>query len=328
MGMEFRDSAYLLSPKNGRRLKTNMVFNLALGFSDLVDENDKKYVQVMCFAFCSSSSLRYVVHLVDTVKIDEDKAVLLTEGVKLTRDTLFFLTPSEDSRPAKDLKPASAKRAANGNISPTKNKTVGGKVLRNKTRSAAQDELLQSVAAKMAEHQRELHTRLQEEGKAKYSEEGGGSEGKEGKDWKKFQSYKGEGGLPKEVESLRVRVLHIYSKDVSYSLHCQSQIYVDRKAQTIVLPVHGFAVPFHINTIKNASKNDEGDFTYLRINFQTPGQLAGKKEDTVWLTHGSGTSVSQFYVSPSLSKIQMLLLSVPSRTVRQTPTGLMPFAGR
>ena len=61
----------------------------------------------------------------------------------------------------------------------------------------------------------------------------------------------------------------------------QPQIFVDRKAQTVILPIHGFAVPFHINTIKNASKNDEGDFTYLRINFQTPGQLAGKKEDTV-----------------------------------------------
>lgn len=45
--------------------------------------------------------------------------------------------------------------------------------------------------------------------------------------------------------------------------------------------MHGSAVPFHINTIKNASKNDEGEFTILRINFQTPGQLAGKKEDTV-----------------------------------------------
>ena len=59
------------------------------------------------------------------------------------------------------------------------------------------------------------------------------------------------------------------------------QIFVDRKAQTIVLPIHGFAVPFHINTIKNVSKNDEGEFTYLQVNFQTPGQLAGKKEDTV-----------------------------------------------
>lgn len=64
------------------------------------------------------------------------------------------------------------------------------------------------------------------------------------------------------------------------------QIFVDRKAQTIVLPIHGFAVPFHINTIKNVSKNDEGEFTYLRVNFQTPGQLAGKKEDTVhWDIH-------------------------------------------
>lgn len=45
--------------------------------------------------------------------------------------------------------------------------------------------------------------------------------------------------------------------------------------------MQGFAVPFHINTIKNVSKNDEGDYTYLRINFQTPGQLAGKKDETV-----------------------------------------------
>ena len=70
--------------------------------------------------------------------------------------------------------------------------------------------------------------------------------------------------------------------------HLWLQIYVDRKAQTIVLPIHGFAAPFHINTIKNASKNDEGDFTYLRINFQTPGQLAGKKEDTVCPKFWSG----------------------------------------
>lgn len=75
----------------------------------------------------------------------------------------------------------------------------------------------------------------------------------------------------------------------------QLQIFVDRKAQTVILPVHGFAVPFHINTIKNASKSDEGDFTYLRINFQTPGQLAGKKEDTV-------SSLFQWLVSVSLQR--------------------------
>jgi hypothetical protein len=97
----------------------------------------------------------------------------------------------------------------------------------------------------------------------------------------------------------------------------QPQIFVDRKAQTVILPVHGFAVPFHINTIKNASKSDEGDFTYLRINFQTPGQLAGKKEDTV--SHCfSGEPVS--YCSDSHLRIQMRRSFALSPTVHQTVT--------
>ncbi|KAI0273829.1 FACT complex subunit SPT16 [Gloeopeniophorella convolvens] len=240
-GMEFRDSTYLLSPKNGRQLKANMVFCLSLGFQDLEDQEHKKFA----------------LQINDTVKIGQDKGICMTDGVKSTKDTLFYLT-REESEEEKPVKKPPAK--ANGNASPMKNKTAGGKVLRNKTRGAAQEEVAQSTSAKIAEHQRELHHQLQEQGVTRFSEEGDGANGKEGKTWKKFQSYKGEAGLPKEVESLR--------------------IYVDRKAQTVLLPIHGFAVPFHINTIKNVSKNDEGDFTYLRVNFQTPGQLAGKKEDT------------------------------------------------
>jgi nucleosome binding factor SPN SPT16 subunit len=143
------------------------------------------------------------------VKIDKDKAILLTEGVKSTRDTLFFLTlqDEDDRKQARDAKASASKCATNGNPSPTKSKTVGGKVLRNKTRSAAQEEVITSVVAKMAEHQKELHARLQDEGLSKYSEEAGGTGGKEGKGGKKFLSYKGEGALRQEAESLRVRPL-------------------------------------------------------------------------------------------------------------------------
>ena len=109
--------------------------------------------------------------------------------------------------------------------------------------------------------------------------EAGGLAGKEGKTWKRFQSYKGEAGLPREVEDMRVSKVH--DEYCHQPLTIYIQLFVDRKAQTIILPIHGFAVPFHINTIKNVSKSDEGDFTYLRVNFQTPGQLTGKKEDTV-----------------------------------------------
>ncbi|ESK83469.1 fact complex subunit spt16 [Moniliophthora roreri MCA 2997] len=241
-GVEFRDSAYLLSAKNSRVLKKNMILNLGLGFSGLKDKGEDSYA----------------LHLVDTIKVDSDKSSLLTEGTKSTKDCLFFLTPDseEDEKPQKsDRKPLTQPRA---NGTPAK-KTAGTKVLRNNRRAAA-DEVHQTAAARLAEHQKELHEKLQSEGLAKFSEEGSGTSGKEGKGWKKFQSYKGEGALPPDVEKLRITV--------------------DRKALTVILPVYGFAVPFHINTIKNASKQDEGDYTYLRINFQTPGQLAGKKEDT------------------------------------------------
>ncbi|KAJ3824085.1 FACT complex subunit SPT16 [Lentinula raphanica] len=240
-GVEFRDSTYLLSPKNGHILRENMSLNLGLGFSDLVDADGSKYA----------------LHIVDTIKVGKNGSTFLTDGMKSTKDFLFFLTPeSEDDKPKKPERKAPVQPRANG--TPSKY-TVAGKMLRN-NRRAAQDEVHQTAAAKLAEHQRELHAKLQEEGLEKYSEGGGEKGGKEGKGWKKFQSYRGEGALPNDVDRLK--------------------ILVDRKALSVILPIHGFAVPFHINAIKNAVKNDEGEFTYLRINFQTPGQVAGKKEDT------------------------------------------------
>ncbi|KIY43663.1 FACT complex subunit SPT16 [Fistulina hepatica ATCC 64428] len=244
MGLEFRDSNFMLSAKNNRKLKENMVFNLALAFIDLTDKSGKPYA----------------LQLADTVAVQSGKSVLLTQGCKTAKDTLFFLNPPDGdpkkTNGEKEKKPPVLPKA---NGSPAKSKTVGGKMLRNQRR-AVQDEVHQSAMARLIEHQRELHEKIQQEGVARYAGGGGGKSGKEGKGWKQFQSYKGEGALPSEVERLK--------------------IFIDRKAQTVILPIYGFAVPFHINTIKNASKNDEGKFTYLRLNFQTPGQLTGKKEDT------------------------------------------------
>jgi nucleosome binding factor SPN SPT16 subunit len=258
---------------------------------------------------------------VDTVLVNHNDAALLTEGAKVAKDTLFFLSNGEDESKvsSKPTKKPPVKPLLNGNNgSPAKNKTVAGKVLRNKTRSAAQEEVLMSTAAKIAEHQKELHSHTQSEGLAKYSEEGGGGGGKEGKSWKRFQSYKGEAALPPQSESLRVSPESIPFLTSAIDTVFISQIYVDRKAQTIILPIHGFAVPFHINTIKNAAKNDEGDFTFLRINFQTPGQLAGRKEDTVCFNSVLALALS--HLSYSLLKIPMLHLSAPLPIALQTVT--------
>lgn len=150
-----------------------------------------------CLTHCN----RYALHIVDTIRVGKNESSLLTEGMKSTKDFLFFLTPeSEDEKPKKPERKAPVQPRANG--TPAKY-AVAGKMLRN-NRRAAQDEVHQTAAARLAEHQRELHEKLQAEGLAKYSEGGGEKGGKEGKGWKKFQSYRGEGALPPEVDRLRV----------------------------------------------------------------------------------------------------------------------------
>ncbi|KAG8680215.1 FACT complex subunit spt16, partial [Ceratobasidium sp. 395] len=247
MGLEYRDSSYLLSPKNGRQVKAGMIFNLSIGFSDLDEGEGKKYSILVS----------------DTVKIGQEKAVCLTEGTKATDEVMFFFQDDDakgkgksDSPSKSKSKPASAKKNASPN-----GKMVGSKVLRTKTRQQFLDnDTSASTLARITAHQRELHAQRLADGLERFADDEGGDGGKERKTWKRFQSYKFDAGLPKEVDSMR--------------------IHVDRRNMTIVVPVHGFAVPFHINTIKNVSKLDEGEFTYLRINFQSPGQLTGRKEDT------------------------------------------------
>ena len=53
-----------------------------------------------------------------------------------------------------------------------------------------------------------------------------------------------------------------------------NQTFVDGKREAVLIPINGRLVPFHISTVKNVSKTDEGAWTFLRINFVAPGQTA------------------------------------------------------
>lgn len=71
------------------------------------------------------------------------------------------------------------------------------------------------------------------------------------------------------------------SRDLSLSLIIVYTNFVfisDRKYETVILPIFGVPVPFHISTIKNISQSVEGDYTYLRINFFHPGATMGRNE--------------------------------------------------
>jgi len=140
-------------------------------------------------------------------------------------------------------------------------KMAGGRVLNTKTRGGNRQQPEQTTGEKIKENQRRLHAERAKAGMKKY-ENGNASNGDGAeKAVKKFESYRREEQLPRSIEDRR--------------------IHVDETRQSVILPIYGYAVPFHISTIKNVTKTDATDHMVLRINFQTPGQIAGKKEDMV-----------------------------------------------
>ena len=51
----------------------------------------------------------------------------------------------------------------------------------------------------------------------------------------------------------------------------RDMIFVDTRQESVLVPLKDQKVPFHVSTIKNVSKSEEGRYTYLRINFFAPG---------------------------------------------------------
>lgn len=192
----------------------------------------------------------YSLLLTDTIRVTTGDPVVFTGGCpKDLKETAFYFKEDEPEEKVKAKKPAPKP-------APAKNTAV----LKSKLRGERK-EVDEGAEQKRREHQRELAQQKQEQGLARYAQGGAVGDGKGKKLIKRFESYKRENQLPLAVADLK--------------------IVVDPRNQTIIVPIFGRPVPFHIATLKNVSKNDEGDFTYLRINFLSPGQGVGRKDDLV-----------------------------------------------
>ena len=231
-----------------------MVLVVSVGVSDLSDgkNSDKKYSLL----------------LTDTVKVGKEASTVLTEGCTKAKDIVMDLDDGEDESEPEEVRPkanGSSKPTPNGKgkeKSPVKTRTgavVGRGVMPKKTRGAQREQVEQTSEEKIRPNQERLHAERQAAGLKKWAEGGKGKDAAEDKAVKRYESYRREEQLPRAVEDRR--------------------LYVDEQRQTVLLPIGGYAVPFHISTIKNVTKTEEGDSVILRINFQSPGQIAGKKED-------------------------------------------------
>ncbi|KAJ3276374.1 FACT complex subunit spt16 [Terramyces sp. JEL0728] len=225
-GIEFRESNYLLGPKNSKPLKSGMVLNLVIGFQNLENKSSDPKNKV------------YSLLLGDTVQVTDDEPTILTE-VDKDLSVISYTFGEEDDEETKIVE-VTSKRGA----------ILDSQLRKNESREDSLN--------KRAAHQKALAEKRHQEGLARYSGGKDGASEKQEVTFKKFESYRKETLIPKTNSDLR--------------------IVVDRKAETIVLPIYGQAVPFHVSTLKNVSKSDEGDHVLLRFNFITPGQATGKKE--------------------------------------------------
>ena len=239
IGIENKDSTLVLNAKNTRTLRDGVTLCIKTGLSDLPNPNPQ-----------DKRSKIYSLVIMDTVRVTDKEAAVFTKDAPSDLESTSFFFKDDDEEPAAKQKPK--KNSKIGAVAP---KNITSTRLRAE-RSTNQD--AEKEAARR-EHQKELHAKKQKEGLERYGEGTGKLNGTEEKKFKRFESYKRDNQFPSRVKDLVV--------------------IVDAKSSTVVVPIMGRPVPFHINTIKNASQTAEGEYTYLRINFLSPGQGVGRKDD-------------------------------------------------
>jgi Xaa-Pro aminopeptidase len=240
IGIEVRDPKFVLNGKNTKTLKDGMTLSITTSLSDLT--NDKPQ---------DKKGANYTLFLTDTVRVARNEPVVFTKEASADLDSIefYFKDDEEETKPKqeKSKKPGTS-AIVTSNIKSSR--------LRGANRA---DNAKEEEEARRREHQKELAVKKQREGLEKYAEALGDMNGDNEKKFKKFESYKRDGQLPPRIKDMIV--------------------WIDLKASTVILPIMGRPVPFHINTIKNVSKSDEGEYTHLRFNFLSPGQGVGRKDD-------------------------------------------------
>ncbi|KAF7278316.1 hypothetical protein GWI33_008533 [Rhynchophorus ferrugineus] len=187
----------------------------------------------------------YALFIGDTVIVnDAQPATVLTISKKKIKNIGIFLKDDSEEEENDEEKENTPKPEV---LSGRARRTA---VLESKLRTEHTSE------EKRKEHQKELALQLNEKAKERLAKQGGAKDVEKVR--KNTVSYKNVTQMPRVPEIKEMK------------------IYVDQKYETVILPVYGVAVPFHISTIKNISQSVEGDYTYLRINFFHPGSTMGK----------------------------------------------------
>jgi len=249
IGIEFQEPYLMINAKNEAVVKPGMAFNLSLSLSNLKlttpSDDPKKDV--------------YSILLSDTVIItDTGNEVLTDKCPKKYSDVAYFIKGGGEQ----DEQQEKEKKKSTGKAKPEpKPLNEVAEIIESKLRDSGNrrdtEHKVKSTDEKRREHQKLLQEKQREAAAARFmkEKENGGNDNNVKTS---LVAYKDSSELPREAQ--------------------RSRIFVDNQKEAVLLPIYGLLVPFHISTIKNASKTDE---QYLRINFNTPVSVVAKQNDGI-----------------------------------------------
>jgi nucleosome binding factor SPN SPT16 subunit len=240
-GIEYRDSHHILNAKNDVVTLKDMIFNVAVGCSNLMDELNGAYA----------------LFVADTVHVrggDHLPDIFTASARKDLRFISYQLggDDDDDDEETEDRKPAGNDVQVVDTTS-RRGRRGGGAGVGDVDFDLHRDDVGNAEEERRRKHQLELAQRMLDRGRALL--EGGAARSGEQD--------------PAEHKKILDKVV-AYRSSAHFPITRSRQLAVDMDAEALLVPINGVPVPFHISTIKNASKSDEGKHTYLRINFHVP----------------------------------------------------------
>jgi len=261
-GLEFRESSLVITSKNKTKLKKGMVFNLAIGFSDLKNKqaNDEE-------------SKTYAFFISDTVLVtgSDTPAEILTQSKKKVKNIAIFLKKTDDE------KSESEEEVVDERILATSRRNA---VLENKLRQE------QSAEEKRRIKQKELAERLNKEALERLENKSGPT--KEESKRKAAVSYKSFNQMPKDdlIKELKIYVDKTYETVILPIFGIPTPFHIST-IKNISQSVEGDYTYLRVNFFHPGStlgKSDVGygpqdstflkEITYRSTNVKEPGEIS------------------------------------------------------
>lgn len=102
-----------------------------------------------------------------------------------------------------------------------------------------------------------------------------------------LERYASEEPVSLVSKTAKKSIVESYRNESYVPKDLNQRICIDRKNDSLLLPINGFLLPIHFSNIKTVSKTDEGECSYLRINLgvlaraSIPERLLAQTDDDI-----------------------------------------------